>query len=439
MKKAEKKRRQSYTQVYENIVEKSKRGTKEDIEYLLSLYIVDNVNLSKMAKQALLKTKGNVQRVVLEQLEGCRGGDPRRWMRLSALGLRLNAALFLEDFVNAYEGNYQDVTFTKNINNIDWTNEKVLKAAVRLLDVERVLPKCILSRLSNKVVQDEAILIAKKQVENGVLSIAYLDLIAHKPEILRDSVIQNVIVNKVKEYFLYGEIRSLYKFIDFNEECGKSLLISEHDLGVIYCYLVNNVIGLNIDDKDYGNADVELVWRCITGKTFGVEEAKCVEAYLYSLEENVMLGQQEITHRHVNEIVSFINLLNGEYRHRFLKTIFEIKGCNLQSVEDSLAKCHDEDIYRIWIKRLSAVENLSLVHQTAKKLITFYPEWVKDILKEVKATGNENFYKNVEMMADKISVDVPEVEKKEGNEKEEIFTVDFLSDKEMTFLRKLCE
>ncbi len=105
----------------------------------------------------MLKTKGNVQRVVLEQLEGCRGRDPRWWTRLSALGLRLNAAVFLEDFVNAYEGNYQDVTFTKNINNIDWTNEKVLKAAVRLLNVDRVLPKCILTSLSNKVIQDEAI------------------------------------------------------------------------------------------------------------------------------------------------------------------------------------------------------------------------------------------------------------------------------------------
>lgn len=380
LKKAEKKRRQSYAQVYECIVEKSKRGTKEDIEYLLSLYIVDNGNLSKTAKQALIKTKGNVQRVVLEQLEGCRGGDLRRWTRLSALGLRINAAIFLEDFVNAYEGNYQDVTFTKNINNIDWTNEKVLKAAVRLLNADRVLPRCILTRLSNKVVRDEAILITKKQVENGVLSVAYLDLIAHNPEILKDSVVQNVIVNKVKEYFLYGEIRSLYKFIDFNEEYGKELIINEHDLGVIYCYLVNNVIGLDIADETYGNADVELVWRCINGKEFEARDVKRVEAYLVSLKEDVLLRQQEITHRHVSEIVSFINYLNGEYRHRFLKMLFEIKGCNLQSVEDSLAKCHDDDVYKLWIKRLSALENLSLVHQTAKKLITFYPERVKDIL-----------------------------------------------------------
>lgn len=66
-------------------------------------------------------------------------------------------------------------------------------------------------------------------------------------------------------------------------------------------------------------------------------------------------------------------------------------------------------------------------------LITFYPERVKDSLKEVEATSNEKFYKNVEMMADKISVDNPEVEKRKVMKKRRFSRLTFCQTRKCSF------
>lgn len=394
-----------------DLINKSKRGAPEDIKQLLEVYLNDNKKYSGLAKEPLNKTRTDLIPYIEELMPLYKKRDLKRWHKLIVLGMRKRPDLFLEDLIEEWKMSEDDISFGKNIQNIDWNNKRTCQVAVELLGKVIPYPAEILNSANGSKYRTlfEAAVIG--QILTGNCQHKFLSFISKEPDVLRTPGIQNQVIRVLAN--AAGTEREKFKcYIDLNTKKGKEYINRYSDLAKIHKLLIKNILGIEEEKLSEFTEAVVVIWRLINHIDLNEDDQFVLNEYLNGLRNREYLDQNGEKTGCPQYIVNFLMCLEDEDCLDIMTSIYDNPNSRTKYLEDKMLSMHSERVYRDWISIILTTSDLSVMHIKAKKLLIYYPEKIEEILYVVDAVGIENYYANVLKMCEELSLDLSQVRRK---------------------------
>lgn len=392
------------------LINMSKRGTPEDIKYLLKLYLDNNKNLSSLAKEPLNKTHTDITPYLQEMISQYRERDLRKWHKLIVLGLHRKPELFLEDLIEEGRLSEDESSLTRNIRNLNWNQKKLVDEAIRLIPLLEKYPKAILACLKDSRFKSDVDRAVYGHILNGGCSPRFLSYFADSPEMIADPNIQKKVYERVTNHNQTDYIE-YYKYLDYNSDVGLFEIYRIRDLAKIYKILSTNIIGLREETIEKVTLEIRIVYKLMNTIDLQEDEEEFLWTYVDGINELDYMDDGGNPIGCPRYIISFLHLLGPEAALDAMEGIYDNPQHRSKQLEDAMLNLHSDRVYRDWINEILVTNDLSKRHVTAKKLLMNFPEKAEEIFYVVDSVGIEKYYANVKQMAADLGIDITHITK----------------------------
>lgn len=376
----------------------------EDKNELVQKYAsTSNSSTRKSLKKAIINSRDpEVDQIIDKLLDKAKG---QRRNRIIEVAVLRKPEKYMKEFYEIFSVNEQELR--EKLKSINFNSKRCIRACINLVEEMKPFPQILLSRVcANEQMQ----YVIRGEIEKGICPKYYLDYLSANWDIILEPWIQEKVYEQVvnEEYLDMTSCR----YLDLNSRNGFQFINAIEDLAVAYGVLNANIWGIEENGLSLVNRNVLLADKFKKYTPLSDSDLADIKVFL----GHITSGDSKVgQHVKVSDYYGLVSEMltrvdNIELAEQYRRFLYE-QNIKPRNIDIYLASRKSELQYNYWIAEIHN-EELTQKHATSKKILTYYPEKVCDLLREVDVENNDTLRKNVQIMIESMSVEVVSIDEK---------------------------